>query len=219
MDKRQKSTQKRVTTESGGTPIEFAHMIDEMLEDGSSKQKVYFSYRERRHISKVKMDRYEDVKYIDVGSCESTDYRVPFNERYLGATNITYSLLASLYDVNSAKLIACNIFENTGDCIRNFEAFMGKAKGSNLEARVIGMQNGSDSAMLKQLLEFLRKQEIPIVEADLFGNETRHIAIDSKQGMSFSILVNNINYRPGELISKLTMDQFRRSLSQASSQK
>ncbi|EQD80629.1 hypothetical protein B1A_00688 [mine drainage metagenome] len=96
---------------------------------------------------------------------------------------------------------------------------MGKAKGSNLEARVIGMQNGSDSAMLKPLLEFLRKQEIPIVEADLFGNETRHIAIDSKQGMSFSILVNNINYRPGELISKLTMDQFRRALSLASSQK
>ena len=49
--------------------------------------------------------------------------------------------------------------------------------------------------------------------------QNMHIALDSKQGMSFTVLVNNINYRPGELVSKLTMDQFRRSLMEAPSQK
>ncbi|MCL4404741.1 hypothetical protein M1583_02000, partial [Candidatus Marsarchaeota archaeon] len=60
---------------------------------------------------------------------------------------------------------------------------------------------------------------IPLVEADLFGNEVRHIAFDAKQGMSFNVLVNNMNYKPGELVNKMTIDQFERSLKQASSQK
>jgi len=219
MGNHKQSISKHVALESGGIPTEFSQMIDGLLSERGSKQKMYLSYRERRHISKVKMDQYEDVKYIEVNSCASTDYGVPFNERYVGATNITYSLLASLYDVNSTRLVACNIFDNADMCIKNFEDFLKGSKKPNIEARLIGMQNGSDYSVLGPILKFLKKHEIQIVEVDLFGNETRHIAVDSKQGMSFNILVNNINYRPGELVNKLTLDQFKRALGQTSSQK
>ncbi len=213
-----KKSGKSATTESGAIPTEFAHMANDLLENGS-KQKIYLSYRERRHISKVKMEIYEDVKYVGVDSCESTDINVPFSERYIGATNITYSFLASLYNINTSELIVCNVFEDVKNCIKNLDHFIRHAKRPNIEARLIGMQNGSDASAVIEVLGLLKKHRIPLVELDLFGNETRHIAMDSKQGMSFNILVNNMNYRPGELINKLTLDQFKRSIMQASSQK
>ena len=209
----------RMTTANGTIPVAFSEILGKLLKEQGSKAKVDLSYRERRHISKVKMDQYEDVKYVKVGSNGETDFKIPFSERYIAALDITYSLLASLYDVNSSRLVAFNVFENPEACIKGFSAFISKAKRGNIEARLIGMQNGQDTAMLDQIASFISKRRIPLVEADLFGNETRHIALDSKQGMSFTVLVNNINYRPGELVSKLTMDQFRRSLMEAPSQK
>ena len=209
----------RMTTANGTIPVAFSEILGKLLKEQGSKAKVDLSYRERRHISKVKMDQYEEVKYVKVGSNGETGFKVPFSERYIVALNITYSLIASLYDVNSSRLVAFNVFENPEACIKGFSAFISKTKRGNIEARLIGMQNGQDTAMLDQIASFISKRRIPLVEADLFGNETRHIALDSKQGMSFTVLVNNINYRPGELVSKLTMDQFRRSLMEAPSQK
>ena len=209
----------RMTTASGTIPIVFSEMLEKLLKDQGSKEKIDLSYRERRHISKIKMDQYEDVKYVKVGSSEETGFKVPFSERYIAAVDITYSLLASLYDVNSSRLIVFDVSENTDACVKGFSSFISKEKRGNIEARLIGMQNGQDAAMLNQIASFISKRKIPLVEADLFGNEARHIAIDSKQGMSFTVLVNNMNYRPGELVSKLTMDQFRRSLMKAPSQK
>ena len=209
----------RMTTAYGVMPTVFSEMLDKLLKEQGSKEKIDLSYRERRHISKVKMDQYEDVKYVKVGSSEETGFKVPFSERYIASLDITYSLIASLYDVNSSRLIAFNVFENPEACIKGFSSFLSKAKRGNIEARLIGMQSGQDAAMLSPIASFISKRKIPLVEADLFGNETRHIALDSKQGMSFTVLVNNINYRPGELVNKLTMDQFRRSLMKAPSQK
>lgn len=207
------------TMQSGRIPVELAGVLVKMLEDKNSTSKIYLSYRERRHISKIKMEQYEDVKYVRLDSDENTDFKAPFAERYIGATDITYSMLASIYDVNSSKLAVFNVFENPKNCINGFFDFVRKLKSPNLEARLIGMQNGSDIKTAELILEYLIKNRIALVEVDLFGNEKRHIAIDSKNGMSFNILVNNINYRPGELISKMTTDQFRRSLIQASEKK
>ncbi|MEM0154424.1 MAG: hypothetical protein QW814_01140 [Methanothrix sp.] len=208
-----------MSTANGTIPVVFSEMLRNLLKDNGSKEKIDLSYRERRHISKAKMDQYEDVKYVEVGSSGETDFKVPFNERYIASLDVTYSLLASLYDVNSSRLVLFNVFENTEACIKGLSSFASRSKRGNLEARLIGMQNGQDTAMLDPIVSYIIKHKIPLVEASLFGNETRHIAIDSKQGMSFTVLINNVNYRPGELVSKMTMDQFRRTLMKAPSQK
>ncbi len=207
------------TTYTGKIPAEMLSELAKALEATGSSSKVELSYRERRHISKIKMDQYEDVKYVPVGSWATADFGVPLSERYIAATDLTFSLLASLYDVNSSKLIAYNIFADAKPCISGFGSFIKPLKRPNIEARLIGLQNGSDKKPVEQIMEFLIKRGIPLVEADLFGNEVRHIAFDAKQGMSFNVLVNNMNYRPGELVNKMTIDQFERSLKQASSQK
>ncbi|MCL4372245.1 hypothetical protein M1373_02930 [Candidatus Marsarchaeota archaeon] len=186
--------------------------------DFNSKQFV-LAYRKRRHISKIKMDQYDDVAYIGVGGSAMLDYKVPLEHRYIAAIDITYSLLFSMYDFNSSKLIAFNCFDDVTKQLSEANKFVNALKRPNIEARIIGMQNSQDFSIIGPIVDFLMKKHIYVSEADLFGNETRHIAIDAKLGMSFDVLINNVNYRPGELINKMTMDQFQRSLMKAPSQK
>ena len=82
----------------------------------------------------------------------------------------------------------------------------------NVEARIMGLQNGEDHAFLGGLLGFLSKQGIRLIEADLFGEETRHVAIDLKTGASYNVLLEDRHYRAGELVNRMTIDDFARTL-------
>ena len=61
-------------------------------------------------------------------------------------------------------------------------------------------------------MEFAHALRIPIFEADLFGNSTRHIAIDIYSGMSFNVLLEDKLYKPGELVNNMTREQFERAI-------
>ncbi len=177
-----------------------------------SKAAAVLTYRARRHISKGKLDSIEDVKYVNVGSSAYTDYRIPLEPRYMAAVGITYSIFFSIFDINSSKLMAFNAYGDPSKSLREASALIKGIKRPNLEARIFGMQNGQSTEGLKAIISFLSKHSISISEADIFGNEVRHIALDANLGMSFNVLTEDRNYRPGELISKMTEEQFQNSI-------
>ena len=43
----------------------------------------------------------------------------------------------------------------------------------------------------------------------------RHVAVDLKTGASYNILMEDRNYRPGELINQMTPDDYARTLMKA----
>jgi len=82
----------------------------------------------------------------------------------------------------------------------------------NLEARIIGMQKNQDFYfILNQIFDFLISNKIRLVEVDLFGDNTRHIAIDTKLGTSYNVLMEDRIYRPGELVNSTTVENFERT--------
>ena len=86
------------------------------------------------------------------------------------------------------------------------------SSGPDMEARIIGLQDGEEHGFLKDLLGFLSKHRIRLAEADLFGERIRHIAIDLKTGMSYNILLDDRIYKPSELVNRMTVEDFQRGL-------
>ncbi len=84
-------------------------------------------------------------------------------------------------------------------------------KDPNVEARIIGLQNGQPRSVLDSVSIFLRGNHMRLCEIDLFGDQTRHVCFDTKTGASFDVLVNNKLYTPGELMNRMTMEQFEKS--------
>ncbi|MGC8586414.1 MAG: hypothetical protein ACP5K5_02625 [Candidatus Micrarchaeia archaeon] len=186
--------------------------------EGFGKERYILCYKERPNISRNKLDEFAESVYLDVGSSLAIKYsKLP--PRYISALDITYDLLVSIYEINAATLFTIRYSLLSGIDKQALLKFVKGQKNANFEARVIGMQNNEDTEMLGNLSAFLRMLKIPIVEVDLFGNDIRHIAIDSKTGMSFNILKENRIYRPGELANKLTYEQFQQSTMKAPSQK
>lgn len=137
-------------------------------------------------------------------------------QRYVLCKGITYDLLISLFDVNTSSLFAfrASTMEKIEKPIRDFLSLL---RRPNLELRAIGMQNmtrGYDASFLA-LIEQAYKAASPhvkLVEVDLFGNEQRHIAIDTKLGMTFDVLLLDRFYRPPELANTVSIEQFNQSI-------
>jgi hypothetical protein len=62
-------------------------------------------------------------------------------------------------------------------------------------------------------------KKMKLVEVDIFGTNTRHIAIDAKLGTSYNILMEDRLYRAGELVNNLTMENFEKVMKGESFQK
>ena len=65
--------------------------------------------------------------------------------------------------------------------------------------------------VINQVMDFIVENKIRLVEIDLFGENTRHIAIDTKLGTSFNVLMEDRLYRPGELVNSMTVENFERT--------
>jgi hypothetical protein len=199
---------------SGGR-VGFEKELAEALkaEDGTGKA-LDMNSRERPHVSRSKIEVFGNTHYISADEWESTRYEGESSElkRYLACKDLTYDLMLSVYDVNSCTLACARLFSGTGGAESWLRKLIAGLRKPNLEARLIGLQDGEDASVLSNALTLLESLHIPVVEADLFGTETRHVAIDAKQGMSFNILIEDRLYRPGELLNKLTLDQFRRAI-------
>lgn len=119
--------------------------------------------------------------------------------RYILAKDITFDLLLSIYDVNSGSVLAARITNNLNatEWSRIF-AMLRVVKVPNFEFRLIGLQDGCTAGL--GAAEQLRKRLAGrFVEFDLFGTNIRHIAIDTKTGVPYDLLLLNRLYRAGEL--------------------
>ncbi len=179
--------------------------------DFNSKQYL-LSFKARPHVSKEKVDSADGSVYINNGQQWSQIDYDEMKKRYICATSLTYEIFVSIYDVNSRSAFAARCTDFTKALAESMDAFIKKLKKPNLEARIIGLQNKSDTDALLHISNWISKKKIPLFEIDLFGPSVRNIAIDLHTGMSFNILMENRLYKPGELENKTTLEQFQRTL-------
>lgn len=183
---------------------------------GFGSERYIASYKERAHISKSKLDANSDATYLRTGQHIVMKAEGWKGQRYVVATDLSYDLLVCIYEINSSSLAVLRIFKHeevNEKLVNAIEGICGKS--ANLEARIIGLQNREAHQSLGKVLEALKKfknYHIPLVEIDLFGGELRHIAIDTKTGMTFNVLLEDRSYRPGELANPMTIIDFERSL-------
>ncbi|MCL4381915.1 hypothetical protein M1614_02980 [Candidatus Marsarchaeota archaeon] len=166
---------------------------DKLSQNDVNTAVLTLNFKDRPHISKSKMDENGSCEYLEKEGVLQIRYDEKIGKRYIAAPNLTNDLLVSVYNINSGELFVARI--SNFDAAKEIE----KIKGGNLEARMIGLQNNQNYEIVKSLIKLFERKNIPIMEADLFGNQIRHVAIDAHQGMSLNILLLDRIYRPGEL--------------------
>ncbi|MGC8648161.1 MAG: hypothetical protein ACP5SJ_01525 [Candidatus Micrarchaeia archaeon] len=194
-------------------------ILDEFERGLLGKGQYLQTYKPRPHISASKIEEHNDVSYIGTGEKIACKYLLPIDKRYIGAKELSYDLLLSLYEINSKSAFAIRLYKDSGSATKlvdNYLASLRRLKKAIVEARIIGMQDNEDTSTLGDVLSMLAKRKIEIYEADLFGTSTRHIALDLHTGATFDILIYDRIYKPGELANKLTEEQFSRSYNPAS---
>ena len=129
---------------------------------------------------------------------------------YINASNLTYDMLFSIYDFNSGRIAVARFDRFTDETRQHMQGFVRSLKSPNLEARMIGLQDGHGSEEASKVLDFINKNSISLNEADLFGTEIRHVSIETKRGMTMDLLLLDRVYRPGELRNPQTYEQFLR---------
>ncbi|MGC9037352.1 MAG: hypothetical protein ACP5IK_01400 [Candidatus Micrarchaeia archaeon] len=174
---------------------------------GFGNAQIRIASAERPHISLSSLR----ANFVEIGYGQSA--MVEYAEkRYVLAKSLDYDLLISIYDVNSGHVFAFRAIKQE-DMKKLLYNFIKKLKKPNLELRAIGMQNlregyGTDLLANIELAYTTLKPNVKLVELDLFGNETRHIAIDAKTGSSNDVLIYDRFYKPGELTTQTSLEQF-----------
>ncbi|MCL5093285.1 MAG: hypothetical protein M1128_02350 [Candidatus Marsarchaeota archaeon] len=180
--------------------------------DGFNSKQFFLSFKDRAHISKSKLDADESTEYLNADESNTIMNRNEIGKRYISAMNVTYDLLFSVYEINSMSLFCARIFKSEDEVKRKLGVFIKRFKKPNFEVRIFGMQNNESPILIGRLLEVVKTYKLGVYEVDLFGDQTRNIAFDAKNGMSFNILMNDRIYRAGELKTNLTEDQFKAQL-------
>lgn len=190
---------------------------NDLLVKDFNKQRYVRGFKGRANISKAKLDTYSNVRYLKVKETHITRYDSELAPRYAAALDTSYDMLLSIFDVNARNTIIFRTFGPDQTLRGSIDKYLLPLRrgGPNVEVRIIGMQNGEEYSHLYEIAELLNSKGLPLLEVDLFGTETRHIAFDTKLGMSFNVLVNDRLYRPGELANNLTLEQFEKSISPA----
>ncbi len=188
-------------------------VMGEVGKKSFGSQRYIATGKERPHISDSKLSARDDAERIGVGESKLLRYEGWRSRRYLAFAGLSYDVMVSLYDVNSPAAYAARVFQMKGlmPAVKAGLRRLGTSN-TNLEARVIGLQNKEDHAFLNGLLALFSREGIRLIEADLFGDEIRHVAIDLKTGASFNILLEDRHYRPGELTNTMTLDDFSRTM-------
>ena len=128
--------------------------------------------------------------------------------RYVIAKEISFDLLATFHDVNSGNtvMIRTSVPLTIPD-LSKIKGIVGSWKRSNIELRLIGMQNGATNfAKIADQLHKLSKASL--IELDIFGGMKRHIAFDLKMGASYDLLLLDRTYRAGELNNDIAPEAF-----------
>ncbi len=185
----------------------------EMGGEGFGRNRYAAAGRVRPHISRSKLVASDNAEFFGLGEKGRAAYRGWAGRRYVAAENLTYDFIVTFYDPHSQRLSVARLFEGrelAGSLGRGLESVLSGSPG--VEARVIGLQSGEEHGFLGHVLGFLSERGVGLAEADLFGDETRNVAIDLKTGESYDILLEDRRYRPGELINRMTVEDFQRNL-------
>ena len=196
-----------------GAALGFENIFKGMVKEGANRSEFVLRSKERPHISRAKIDIDSNARCVGTGSFLYSRYTSELDERYVAAAHLTYDLLFSMHELKTGKSIIYRPFQEAGllgTAVRRKVEALGS--GANIEARVIGMQNGQGLGIVQEISDFIIANGIRLVEVDLFGGDTRHIAIDAKLGTSFNILMEDRIYRPGELGNPMTMENFEAEL-------
>lgn len=188
-----------------------ADLFESVASSGFGSSLYLKTFKKRPHISKSKADAYSNCSYLSLGGFVSRGKYDALAPRYVGAESLTFDAVASVYEVNSGAAAVARFVE-FGSVEAKFESFVNWSRNPNFEVRIIGMQNGQDTRKLDAFCSFLKRNHLKLFEADLFGAEKRHIAIDTSTGMSFNVLLEDRAYKPGELANSTTFEQYERSL-------
>jgi hypothetical protein len=172
-------------------------------------------FKRRPHISKVRLDEDASAAYIASGK-HMTLGRDAMGTEYAAAVNLTFELLLTVYDVDNSLLAAYRFVRIDPKAAKLIKGFFNGRGARQLEARIYGLQNGSDASGLNDAIGFVREIGAELCEIDVFGDSVRNVAVDVKRGMSFDILMLNRLYKQGELLNTMTKEQFERGMLQAS---
>lgn len=195
--------------------MSFESILKNEIKRDLNKNEYRQSFKERPHISKSVVDEFSDALYIKNRELKVLEYSSELSPRYVAITNLTFDAIISLYDVNTRRLLVYRFYITPTELNYGLKKYVEtfKRSNANIEARIIGLQNNQDYyLLLNELSDFFTLNKIKLVEIDLFGTDIRHVAIDSKLGMSFNILMNDRIYRPGELVNSRTLENFEAEL-------
>lgn len=135
--------------------------------------------------------------------------------RYVLVKDLMFDLFISMYDVNTRDALVFRTASPLDSKVlsHSIPKHLGMFKNPNLEMRFIGLQNEQET--LSQNMNDLRNsnalkklKQLSVVEVDIFGTETRHLALDLKTGTPYNLLLLNKIYRPGELTTTIAKEEF-----------
>ncbi|MCL5008365.1 MAG: hypothetical protein M1156_00540 [Candidatus Marsarchaeota archaeon] len=154
----------------------------------------------QRHSMSLKMVQ---ERAVEIGVNECIFQKYSYDKRYLIAQSITFDVLLTIYDVNHSALLALRTNANISDKeMHQVSKLISGIKRPNLEIRAIGAQNNAEN-FVQMLNKMHALKPNTLAEIDLFGNNIRHILIDSHTGMPYNLLLQNRIYRPGELVNNI----------------
>ncbi len=191
--------------------MDFWHVYEaEKTKPEFGSGRAYIASRERIHLSMSHVERYSTLLPMNQGMFRK------FSEeaRYVITKDLTHDILVSIYDVNTTESVLLRFSEALGNqAVVKALAAVKRLKKPNLEMRVIGLQD-KDTELLASADRLYSAARPALVEVDLFGAETRHIAFDTKLGMTFDLLLLNRIYRPHELATTISADDYAKSKSE-----
>lgn len=193
--------------------LSFEKIFEMDISSDSFGSSTYVStYKDRPHISKSKIENYSNVIYLNIGEYSAVKYNES-NSRYIAVTSITYDFIVSIYDINSSSLFVERVYDDLQKMDKDIDIFIRSLKDKkNLEGRIIGLYDNQKIPDVKEISDIFKKYNISIYEIDIFGDLIRNIAVDSKLGVTYNVLMLNRLYRPGELKSDISIIEFKKSL-------
>lgn len=195
----------------GAADMDFWNVYEgERVKPEFGADRLVVSSRDRIHLSLSTVENYASPLDMDRGVFRK------FSEakRYVLATEMTHDLFVSIFNVNTTESILMRFSEPLKmDHVKRLSLETSRLKKPNLEMRIIGLQDKETE--LLDSVEMLHKAfKSGLIEADLFGNETRHIIFDLKLGMSFNLLLLNRIYKPKELLNTASVEEFAKEKSE-----
>ena len=191
--------------------MDFWKSFGDAMDLGLGEERLFLGTGERKNASLNAIRRFSR----DLDMNEAFVQRHDPHRRYIIAIGITHDFLLCAYNVDNGDVFAARISrlpDKKG--WRFLNSKLAGMKARNLELRIIGLQNSGTDVVGGLQAEL--KVRGRLVEADLFGINMRNIAIDTKTGMTYNMLLLNRIYRAGELANTVSKEDFEVKLGELS---